>query len=130
MELAVHLRPQDMYAVLWRYITLAKKNRMETASRELSENADKFNEPRWPRPVIDFYLGKIDEKDIFAAAENPDPKKRSEQICEANFYAAEAKLLKKATNEAIPLLRAAEKDCPSTFYEAHGASVEIKRLGY
>jgi lipoprotein NlpI len=67
---------------------------------------------------------------MYAAAENPEPKKNTEQICEANFYAAEAKLLKGATEEAIPLLRAAEKECPPTFYEAHGARAELKRLGY
>ena len=130
MDRAVKAAPQDMYAILWRYITLAKENRVEIASRELGENAAKLKEPRWPLPVIDFYLGKITEKEMYAAAENPDPKKNGEQICEANFYSGEAKLLKNATNEAIPLLRTAEKACPPTFNEAHGASAELKRLGY
>ena len=130
MERAVKAAPRDMYAILWRYIMQAKEGGLETASRELSENAGKLKEPRWPAPVIDFYLGKIDEKEMYAAAEHLDPKKKSEQVCEADFYAAEAKLLKGATEEAIPLLRAAEKDCPPTFYEAHGASAELRRLGY
>ena len=89
-----------------------------------------LNETRWPAPVIDFYLGKITEKEMYAAVENPEPRKKGEQICEANFYSGEAKLLKNATNEAIALLRTAEKECPPTFYEAHGASAELKRLGY
>jgi lipoprotein NlpI len=130
MERAVKAAPQDMYAILWRYITVAKENKMEIASRELGEHAAKLNETRWPVPVVHFFLGKINEKEMYAAAENPDPKKTSEQICEANFYAAEAKLLKSMTNEAIPLLRAAEKECPPTFYESHGARAELKRLGY
>ncbi len=129
MERAVTAAPQDMYAILWHYIALARENRMEIASRKLGEHAAKLNETRWPAPVVHFFLGKINEKEMYTAAENPDPKKRSEQICEANFYAAEAKLLKGVTNEAIPLLRAAEKECPSTFYEAHGASAELRRVG-
>lgn len=129
MERAVRAAPQDMYAILWRYITRAKENRIEIASRELGEHAAELKESRWPAPVIDFYLGKIAEREMYAAAENPDPKKRGEQICEANFYAAEAKLLRGAINEAMMLLRDAEKDCPPTFYESHGASAELKRLG-
>ncbi len=130
MEQRVKVAPQDMYAILLRYIALTKENRIEIASRELSEHAAKLDVTRWPAPVIDFYLGKIGEMEMYAGAENSDPKKRTEQICEANFYAAEAKLLKKATNEAIPLLRAAENECPTTFYESHGASAELKRLGF
>ena len=79
--------------------------------------------------MIDFYLGKIDEKELYAVVEDADTKKKSEQVCDANFYAAEAKLLRGLTKEAIPLLRAAQKDCPSDFPEAHGASAELKRLG-
>ena len=130
MERAVTAAPQDMYAILWHYIALARENRMEIASRKLGEHAAKLKESRWPAPVIEFYLGKIAEREMHAAAENPDPKKRGEQICEANFYTAEAKLLKNTTNEALPLLRAAEKECPPTFYESHGASAELRRLGY
>ncbi|MBI1995088.1 MAG: tetratricopeptide repeat protein [Deltaproteobacteria bacterium] len=129
MERAVTAAPQDMYAILWHYIALARENRMEIASRKLGEHAAKLNKTRWPAPVVHFFLDKINEKEMYTAVENPDPKKRSEQICEANFYAAEAKLLKGVTNEAIPLLRAAEKECPSTFYEAHGASAELRRVG-
>jgi lipoprotein NlpI len=129
MERRLMVAPQDMYAILWRYITVAKENKMEIASRELGEHAAKLKESRWPAPVIEFYLGKIAEREMYAAAENPDPKKRGEQICEANFYAAEAKLLKGVVEEAIPLLRVAEKECPPTFYESHGASAELKRLG-
>jgi tetratricopeptide (TPR) repeat protein len=130
MERALKAAPQNQYAILWRYITRAKIEGQQAPARELTENAAKLKDLNWPTPVIDFYLGKIDDKRMFAAAENPEPKKNTEQICETNFYAAEAKLLKGATEEAIPLLRAAEKECPPTFYEAHGAHAELKRLGY
>jgi lipoprotein NlpI len=130
MARAIKVAPKDGYAMLWRYIAMAKQTGIDNASLELSEHAAKLTESLWPTPIIYYYVGKIDEKEIYAAAENPDSKKKSEKICEANFYLAEAKLLKGATNEAIPLLRAAEKECPSTFFESHGASTELKRLGY
>jgi tetratricopeptide (TPR) repeat protein len=130
MERAVKAAPQDMYAMLWRYIALAKGNKTELASRELSENAVMLAKSRWPAPVIDYYLGRIDEKKMYAAAHEPDSKKATAQLCEANFYAGQAKLFKNDRSEAIPLLRAAEKDCPPTFYESHGASAELRRLGF
>ena len=85
------------------------------------------NESIWA--VIHYFLGEIDEKSTYAAADHADARKRIEQVCEADFYLAEAKLLKNATDEAISLLRAAEKNCPDSFYESLGATVELRRLG-
>ena len=79
--------------------------------------------------MIDFFLGRTSEKAVLAAAEDPDPVKKREQLCEANFYRAQARLLKGETTQAIPLLRAAEKNCPSDFPESHAAAAELKRLG-
>lgn len=125
---AAELDPSNLYNPLWLYLVETRVGQRGHAS--LESRAQRLDLGKWPGAVVAFYLGKIDEKAMYAAAENPEPKKNTEQICEANFYAAEAKLLKGATEEAIPLLRAAEKECPPTFYEAHGARAELKRLGY
>ena len=53
----------------------------------------------------------------------------SEQICQANFFAGEAKLLKGVHEEAIALLRAAQSQCQPDSPFFHGASAELKRLG-
>jgi lipoprotein NlpI len=130
LERRLKTAPQDAYAIVWRYLSVAKDQGQQTALRDLAENASKLENRLWPAPVVDFYLGKIDQKAMFAAANNPDAKKTAEQICEANFYAGEAALLKSSIEEAIPLLRLAERDCPKTFYESHGASVELGRVGH
>jgi len=122
--------PQNRYLMLWRYIGRARSGDAQAASEELLANAARLKEQRWPEPVIDFYLGKIDEAAMQASAESTDPKKRSEQICEANFYAAQKRILSNAPGDVLAGLRAAEKDCPRTFIEAHGASAELKRLGF
>ena len=121
--------PDDIGVILFRYLVEAKIGNALAAARELEADSAKLKERHWPTPIIDFHLGKIDEKAMFAATNDPDPKKRSEQICAANFHAGEARLLRANVTTAIALLRAAEKDCPSHLYESHGASTELKRLG-
>jgi lipoprotein NlpI len=121
--------PNDTWVMLFRYLVEAKIGNAFAAARELENDAAGLKERRWPMPVIDFHLGRIDEKAMFAAANDPDQRMRNEKICAANFHAAEAKLRRAQVSAAIPLLRAAEKDCPSHFYESHGASTELRRLG-
>jgi lipoprotein NlpI len=123
---AVELDPSHLYSPLWLY--LAETRAGQRGQPGLESRAQRLNLGKWPGAVVSFYLGKIDEKAMYAAAENPEPKKKTEQICEANFYAAEAKLFKGETTEAIALLRAAERDCPPGFLEARFARAELKRL--
>ncbi len=122
--------PNDVYAILWRYLSLAKGQGLETGIKELARNANRLQNGHWPAPVVDYYLGKIDQNALYAAAKNSDPKKTAEQLCEANFYAGEAALLRSSFEEASSLLQLAERDCPKTFYEWHGASVELSRLSH
>ena len=121
--------PNDTWVILFRYLVEAKIGNALAAARELENDAAGLKERRWPAPVIDFHLGRIDEKAMFAAANDPDQNMRNEKVCAANFHAGEARLLRAQVSAAIPLLRAAERDCPSHFYESHGASTELKRLG-
>ena len=115
--------------MIFRYVALRKESKSSTALRELEENAAVVKDSIWPLPIVHFYLGKIDENAMYAAAESADAKKKPGQLCEARFFAAEEKLLKGNSEAALPLLRAAEKECPATFYEAHAARAELKRLG-
>jgi lipoprotein NlpI len=128
-EQHIKSNPDDAWVILFRYLVEAKIGNSLAAARDLEVDATKLKERRWPAPVIDFHLGKIDEKAMFAAANDSDPKMKNEKTCAANFHAGESRLFRAQVSAAIPLLRAAEKDCPSHFYESHGASTELKRLG-
>jgi lipoprotein NlpI len=121
--------PDDTWVILFRYLVEAKIGNALAAARDLEVDAAKLKERRWPAPIIDFHLGRIDEKAMFAAANDSDPKMKNEKTCAANFHAGESRLFRAQVSAAISLLRAAEKDCPSHFYESHGASTELKRLG-
>jgi lipoprotein NlpI len=121
--------PSDVWVMLFHYLADAKIGSALVAARELEAQAARLKERSWPAPVIDFHLGKIDEKAMFAAADDPDPKIRNEKTCVANFHAAEARLFRAYISGAIPLLRTAAKECPAELYESHGASTELQRLG-
>jgi lipoprotein NlpI len=121
--------PADVRVILFRYLTEAKIGNVQGAARELETDAAKLKERGWPAPIIDFHLGKIDEKAMLAAADDPDPKIKKEKTCVANFHAGEHRLFRAYISGAITLLRAAAKDCPSELYESHGASTELQRLG-
>ncbi|MDH3443035.1 MAG: tetratricopeptide repeat protein, partial [Deltaproteobacteria bacterium] len=124
---AAEFQPGNHYHVLWLF--LAEYRAGLNAPVNLKNNAQKLDLDKWPGPVINFYLGAIDESALYAAAQSPDPKILRERVCEANFYVAEAKLLGNAVPDALPLLRDAEKNCPPNFMESHAASAELKRLG-
>jgi lipoprotein NlpI len=121
--------PDDIWVILFRYLVEAKIGNLLAAARDLEADAARLKERRWPAPIIDFHIGKIDEKALFAAANDGDSTKKSEKTCSANFHAGEARLIRGHITGAIPLLRAAAKDCPSHSYESHGASAELQRLG-
>jgi lipoprotein NlpI len=122
-------KPDDIWVILFRYLVEAKIGNVLAAARDLETDAAKLDNRGWPAPIIDFHIGKIDEKALFAAANDADYKKRNEKICSANFHAGEARLIRGQITGAVPLLRAAAKECPSHFYESHGASTELRRLG-
>jgi lipoprotein NlpI len=129
MQQVLKAKPENPYAMLWRYLAFAKANGIPAAARELAEHSTRSIDKRWPTPAIDYYLGKIDDGALRGAAMTSQAPENSEQICQANFFSGEAKLLKGINEEAIALLRAAQSQCPPDSPFFHGASAELKRLG-
>lgn len=121
--------PGDRNAALWRYLASAKANGSSAATRELAEQSARLTDKRWPAAVMDFFLGKIGEQSMYAAAGGDDDAKSAEQNCEAHFYAAQAKLLQGTNDAAIELLQAAYQNCPRPTAFFHGANAELIRLG-
>ena len=121
--------PADVRVILFHYLAEAKIGNVEGAARELAAQAAKLKQVGWPARVIDFHLGKLDEKAMLATADDPDPKMKREKTCVVNFHAGEQRLFRAYIGGAITLLRAAAKDCPSQLYESHGATTELQRLG-
>ena len=130
LQQVVRTRPDNHHAGLWRYLALGKANDNRSATRELTDLATRaLADKRWPAAVWEFYTGKIDEASLYAAAEAAEGIVKSEQQCQANFYVAEAQLLKGAKENAISRLQAAKSQCPPSTAFFHGANAELKRFG-
>jgi lipoprotein NlpI len=130
LQQVVRTSPDNRHASLWRYLALGKANDDRGAARELAELATRAStDKRWPAAVWEFYLGKIDESSLYAAAEATEATLKAEQQCQANFYVAEAKLLKGAKDDAISRLQVAKSQCAPDTAFFHGANAELKRFG-
>jgi lipoprotein NlpI len=123
---ASELDPKDAYHALWVDIV---GQRNGVASR-LEQAIAKLDMTKWPGPVLRLFLGQLTPgAAVLAAADNPDAKKKSNQICEANFYSGIVALRTGAKDEAAKLYRSAADACPRDVIEWYAAHAELKQLG-
>jgi tetratricopeptide (TPR) repeat protein len=124
----VRSQPQDRYMLLWRYLATAKANGVQTAGRELSEQANRLTDKQWPAPLIDYLLDRLDESALHGTL-NGDESSNSTYRCEINFYAGQAKLLKGANDAGFTLLQSARSQCTPSSPFFHGARADLRRYG-
>ncbi len=114
----------NSYSLLWRYISDARSGVVDSAGLA-------FGWPRlrdgWPKPLVAFYLDRIDEAAMLAAAATGPG--RAEQECEARFFLGQRRIIAGAKEAAVAALRQAHASCPRHMVEFHAAGVELKRLG-
>lgn len=111
---AVELESTGYYNVLWLYIARSKYG--SDAEDELAKNAAKLNLARWPGPVIQLFLGKNTPEETLKAGWDKDPKRSSEQQCEANFYIAEYQAVHKHHNAALRGFRLVRETCNKNYF--------------
>jgi lipoprotein NlpI len=119
------LDPEYAYYSLWLEIVGKRGNLPSQFSQAIAQ----VNMTKWPAPVIRLFLGQTTPAAVLAAANDPDPKTKRGQVCEANFYVGEMALQQGSTEEAARLFRLAAADCPREFVEGHSASAELEALG-
>jgi lipoprotein NlpI len=119
------LDPKYAYAALWLDIA---GQRSGIPSR-LPQAVGQIDMTAWPAPVIQMFVGQLTPAAVLAAADNPNPKTKQGQVCEANFYGGELALRSAAIADATRLFRLAASDCPKGFAERESADAELKALG-
>ncbi len=118
---AGELDPKDAYTALWRELAERRNN----SPSHLAEATKQLDMTVWPAPVIRQFLGQLNIEQTYGAAFDTDPKTKSAQTCEANFYSGELALLTKNKKEAQRLLKLAADQCPPSFIESTAALAEL-----
>lgn len=80
--------PADRYGPLWLYTARLRNGEAALAATELQAAVKKQPDGNWPRPIADFYLGKLDAAGLHAAAAK-DAKTAHARTCTADTYLAE-----------------------------------------
>jgi lipoprotein NlpI len=117
--------PKDAYAALWLDIVRQRNN----LPGRLTQTSSAIDMTVWPAPVIQMFTNQIPPAAVLAAANDPNPAKKKDQICEAIFYSGELSLTKGSKDEATRLFRQAVSDCPQSSLELDAAHAELKALG-
>lgn len=134
----IPFQPTILYYYAWRHLAHHRAGQEDTFPADINGTASwteaafkpaerSLKRASWPTPMLALLAGKVTRDVVRHFAETePAAAQRRQQLCEADFYAAELDL--KASN-APDLLRAAIDECPQGSSEAVFAKAELQRLG-
>ncbi|WP_299623492.1 tetratricopeptide repeat protein, partial [Pelagibius sp.] len=121
------LRTTDGYTVIWNHLSRARAGNLKIDM--LRGDAKMISFDVWPGPVISMFLGTRTPEEVQAAAQNDDPSVNRDQLCEAQFYIGQLRLVEGRGDEAALLFRNASDTCPKSFVEYAGSKAELRRMG-
>ncbi len=125
LETAFKAQP-NVYTALWLF--LARKRSDVPDADERLERETRGMRAGWPAPVIALFLGRTDTNSVMVGATTSDPTRRREMRCEADFYIAQAHLIKGERPRAQALLQEVRRNCPKNLLEYEGTLAEMRRL--
>jgi lipoprotein NlpI len=130
LDQASKLDPEYAYYALWIDIVDKRGNPASQISQgsHFAQAISHIDMTKWPAPVIRLFLGQVTPAAVLAAADDPDPRKKRGQICEAHFYIGELALRQGAKAAAARLFTEAAADCPREFAEGPAAVAELAAL--
>jgi lipoprotein NlpI len=126
------------YNVLWLHLARLKAGTPDQGPRSLQNNAItlevKRNQDgttgltRWPGALVKFMQGTGTRESVAAAAQEGDPARLAERVCDVDFYLAELDLARNDVAAAKPQFERAAEKCPFASFERMGATAELMRL--
>lgn len=103
-------RPDDARAPLFLYLARLQAGDAALAARELELRFADDRERRWPVPIADFYLGRIDAERLLAQA-GKEPALALAHGCEAKLFVAELTGARGDPDQAKVMLQARRDEC-------------------
>jgi len=130
-ELTKQRELQD-YCQLHIWIIRSRFGEGQAADKELAAHLDKGGNAApndWVTKLAKHLHGTVTEADLIVAAESPDARKKSGQVCEAWYYAGMKKLLAGDKKAAADFFRKCIDTKRNDFTEFIFAQAELKALG-
>jgi predicted aspartyl protease len=110
LRAALDQLPAERLGTLWLFNARVHQGQAELAKSELASSVKKQNNDDWPAPIADFYLGKLDAKDLMEAAAKDKQSARA-RTCMANAYMREWHVARGEKPQAEALLASFRADC-------------------
>jgi hypothetical protein len=92
----------------------------------LSQASTRIDMTPWPAPIVRSFLGRMPPEAVFAAADDPDAKKKKNQVCEGK---AAAQREGRGGAPRARAFRLAANGCARDVNEWFAANAELKALG-
>lgn len=125
---AAHERdPSNPIPIIWLLITRAHAHELNTNS--LADAAAQITSDRWPKPVLDLYLGAMDPERAYAAANIQLSGADASRVCEAKFYFADFKRHHTPTSNVQSLFEPIVTECRLNNLIFNAARAELGTLG-
>lgn len=136
------LEPEEPFNALLLYIAEARSGDRMKAKEELSDFAAHWAGPKndsadsgssnamtdWPRPMINFYLGKISANDVADAAKRGDADAQADQHFDLDFYLGQWAMLDGNRDEGRRRMANVVKTDMREFMEFDIAQGDLERL--
>lgn len=88
LRAALDRLPAERFGALWLYVARMRSGDTDLARRELDTTFARDDAAHWPRPIADYYLGKIDEDRLLTLARKDSAAARS-RTCYAKQFIVE-----------------------------------------
>jgi predicted aspartyl protease len=110
LRLALDQLPAERLGPLWLYNARVRKGDAGLAKTELEASLKKQRNDDWPHPIAEFYLGKLDAKDLLDSAAK-DKQSAHARTCMANAYMREWHAARDEKPQAEALLATLRANC-------------------
>jgi lipoprotein NlpI len=126
LALIVGAAPRDGFHALWLYLARARGGKDGKAA--LAAAAPQFGK-EWPMPIVALALGQTSPAEVLRAAQDKNPKRQAENLCEAQYFIGQFALIAGNRAAAEQAFRAALAAKTPRFDEYRGARAELLRMG-
>jgi len=121
----------DNYDLLRIWLISSRLGERDKATAVLEAHLKNYSSAKisdWYKSICVFLLGRSSVEALIRAADDPDPKKATEQSCEAYFFAGSTHIIDGDRDEALRLLRQCIATNVTDFTEHASAKAEVESI--